>query len=66
MSVRDEAARNRRLENFRVQVEAPVDPEFSGELTVRFTTNGFQWNAIGLLREEAEELCKAITLALGK
>lgn len=57
---KDTERRQRRRQKFQVIVELARDPEFEGEWSVHITRNGFQWEVISLLPEEAEALCDTL------
>jgi hypothetical protein len=52
--------RLRRRQKFQAVVQLAKDPEFDGEWSVSITRNGFQWDVISFLPEEAETLCATL------
>ena len=62
----DIESRKRRQRNFEVLVEKARDPVYEGELSLRLTHNGFQWNVLSVLPEEVEKICSALRAAIEK
>lgn len=56
-----------RKEHFAVKIEPRVPSPYSeSELVLEITTNGRQWQGIGLTKEEAEKVWMALGRFLGK
>jgi len=64
-SMKDSLLRYRR-EHFRVEVKPTINPEFDGQMTLSVTLNGYQWQTIGLLHDEAEKVVSALTSRLSQ
>lgn len=59
--MRDKDSNARRIANFQVRAFPSRDPAYQGEITMEYTTNGFQWNVVGLLPQDIVKVIAALT-----
>jgi hypothetical protein len=52
--------REHRRRNFKAEVTLQRSPNFAGEFSLSITHNGYQWQSIGLMPEEAEQVIAAL------
>lgn len=59
--MRDKDSNARRIANFQVKAFPSRDPAYPGEITLEFTTNGFQWNVLGLLPQDIDKVIAVLS-----
>jgi hypothetical protein len=59
-----EDLREYRRKNFKVEVTKQRSPNFAGELSLSVTHNGYQWQSVGLMPDEAAQVIEALRAAI--